>query len=255
AFFAESVEALPLAQLVHVPFSGWSTVIPLNGPPAPKSPSLAGVPPPQAAPPFAVPSDIPPFLEWAYASRPSQAGALVAAVRAVAGSEGMGGALVTILNGDADLGRNLVEISILGQMKTQAGLQYFTSLLSTPLPTTGTFTGDILAGAPLEQVNLVKRQARALDGLALMLTPQADTVILNAIATSASTMVVARAVHDFLFVHGPAGRATVSAMLPADEQILLDAIDVQAPAGSSYDVRLAAFLAKHPEVVPPPVTP
>ncbi|MGH7269238.1 MAG: hypothetical protein ACREJ3_02310, partial [Polyangiaceae bacterium] len=124
AFFAESVEALPLAQLVHVPFSGWSTVIPLDGPPPPKSPSLAGVPPPQAAPPLAVPSDIPPFLEWAYASRPSQAGALVAAVRAVAGNESMGGALVTILNGDGDLGRNLVEISILGEMKTQAGLQY-----------------------------------------------------------------------------------------------------------------------------------
>jgi hypothetical protein len=255
AFFAPSIELLPLGQIVHSPFMGWSTgVIPLQGPPPAQAPSLAALPPAQAQPPLQGASDLPAFLQWAYQSRPSQGRALMAAVQGVAGNESIGTALVTVLNNDTDLGTSLVELSILGQLKTQAGFQYLTSLLTTPIPTTGTMVGEY-GSMPLEAIDLVKRQARAVDGVALMLTPAADAALLQVIgSTQSDIMVVARAVHDFLFVHGSYARATLSALLPASEQILLDQVDVNAN-GASFDTRLQAYLTLHPEVVPPPVTP
>src|SRR5262249_53758456 len=160
-----------------------------------------------------------------------------------------GAAVVSILQNDQDLSRNLVGISMLGELKTQAGMTYFTNLLSTPLPAMGTFVSWY--GVPLEQITLSKLQARAVDGVAQMMTPDADALLLNVITNAQATVVKARAVHHYLYIHGPTGRATVSALLSPDQQIFMDRIDMVSPFGS-YDTRLAAYLALHPEVVPPP---
>jgi hypothetical protein len=223
------------------------------------SPISAPVVTTAAQPPLNGPSDVPAFLSWAYGSQPSQVDSARAAILAVQGNEAIAQAIVNVLTSDFDLGRNLVCIGILGELTTNAGLQYFTNLVNTPLPTTGTFGGfDGVAGVnqtiPLEAVALGMLQARAIDGLALLLNPTADAVILNAITTSQSNQVVAHAVHDYLWVHGAAGRATVAALLPAGSQILLDRIDVVASNGT-YSQRLATLLTQHPELVPPPVTP
>src|SRR5579862_7487678 len=93
-------------------------------------------------------------------------------------------------------------------------------------------------------------RARAIDGVALMVTPDADALMLNTISTTQATLVRARAVRSYLRVHGDAGRATVAALLPPEQQIFLDRIDVLRVA-QSYNDQLAAFLAKHPEVIPP----
>jgi hypothetical protein len=198
------------------------------------------------------------FLLWIYGSLPSQIDGARAAILGVQGNEAIAQAIVGILSVDTDIGRDLVGISVLGELRTQTGLQYLTTLVNTPLPTTGTFLGpdgpgSVNTATPQEAVSLGKIQCRALDGLALMLTPEADAVILGAITTSTSNQVVAHAVHDYVWVHGSAGRATVAALLPPGSGTLLDRIDVVA-SGSTYNQRLAALLAQHPELVPPPVT-
>jgi hypothetical protein len=193
-------------------------------------------------------ADVPSFLQWAYQSRPTQVGQLRSLIRAQIGSESIAAAIVTALNGDSDLGEDLVAISLLGELRTQAGFTYFKNLLQQPLPTTGTTISNW--GDPIEQVALVKLQARAIDGLAMMRSAPADAVILSTVSSTASIVVRARAVHDYLFIHGTSGRPVVSALLPSDQQILTDRLDVTA-SGQPYNTRLTAYLAKHPEVAPP----
>jgi hypothetical protein len=207
--------------------------------------------PPAPPPAFASASDAQPFLQWAYQSRPSQVDAARALILSQVGNESLAQAIVDIVSNDGDLGRNLVGLSVLGELKTNAGMQFFKNVLATPLPVSGTFVSWY--AVPVEQIALWKIQARAVDGVALMMTPEADTLLLDVIASSQATVVKARAVHDYLFIHGPAGRPKVSPLLSADQQILMDRIDMAGTPGS-YDARLAAFLALHPEVVPPPFT-
>src|SRR5262249_4369226 len=159
---------------------------------------------------------------------------------------------VNIINADDDLGRKLVDISVLGELKTNTGLQFFNNLIATPVPTTGTLVATDpgeTPGIPLEQVNLIKLQARAVDGLALMATPDAHAAILGLVSNATSNVVRARAVHHYIFLHGDDGRAKVLPLLPADLKILADRFDVMGPTGS-YNSRLANYLTQHPEVVP-----
>jgi hypothetical protein len=156
-----------------------------------------------------------------------------------------------MVNNDSDIGRNLIQISILGELRTQTGFQLFQTLLDTPLPTTGTFAKEYTI--PLEQIGLTQLQARAVDGIALMLIPAADAILLHTISTAQSNIVRARAVSDFLFIHGAYGRPAVSALLSPDQQILMDRFSV-AGSTTSYNDRLAAYLANHPEVMPPPIS-
>jgi len=253
AFFGQSLEFRPRTQVTHVPFSGWSTLIPLEGPSGPPIAPTLSLPAAEQPPPLNVADDVPSFLLWAYQARPSQLAAGRSIIQGAVGNESIAAAIVTAMGSDPDLGDNLVAISILGELRTQAGFNYFQTLVSTPLPTTGTFSTE-RGGMPLEAIALAKQQARAIDGLMLMLTPAADAAVLNAISTTTSYQVRARAVHDYLWVHGPSGRATVSALLTPDQQILMDRFDM-AGAAQSYDTRLATFLSQHPEVVPAPVTP
>jgi hypothetical protein len=182
---------------------------------------------------------------------PSQVDGARAAILAAQGNESIGQAIVDILNADSDLGRNLVAMSVLGELRTQAGLQFFTSLVNTPPPDAGPGPGSGFGTMPDQAVSLSMLQARAVDGLALMMSPESDAVLLNVIKTSQTNQVLARAVHDYMWVHGNAGRATVAALLDSQHQLLLDRIDVFA-SGSTYNQRLAAFLAKHPDMNPTP---
>ena len=246
AFFAASLDVDANNTVVHVPFGGWSTAIPNQGSNVKKNPILARGPetPPPA---LSQASDVPAFLAWAYGSLPDQIGDLRRLIRAQDGNESIGAAIVTAINSDADVGENLVAISLLGETRTQAGFKYFSTLLGQPLPTTGTTFG--LYGDPAEWIALAKLQARAVDGLAMMRTVAADLVILGAIKNSQSIIVRSRAVNAYLFIHGADGRAAVSALLSADEQILMDRLYV-ASSGQSFDARLSAYQTAHPEVVP-----
>jgi hypothetical protein len=213
------------------------------------APFPAPTPTPQPQPPLSTAADVPVFLQWTYTSLPSQVDGGRAAILAVQGNEAIAQAIVNVLNNDPDLGHNLVAISVLGELRTQTGLQFFTNLLNTA-PPTGTSLGSGFGTMPSAAVSLSMLQARAVDGLALMTSSAADALILNVIQTSTFSQVVARAVHDYLWVHGADGRTKLAALLDSQHQILLDRIDVYA-SGSTYNQRLAAFFAKHPDMNPP----
>jgi hypothetical protein len=251
AFFAQALEIRSRTQVAHAPFARWSSAIPLAGS-AQSVPALA-LGAAQPPPPLDGAGDVPTFLTWAYQARPSQVDAGRAIILGASRNEGVAAAIVAALGNDGDLGRILVGMSVLGELRTQAGMQYFLSVLATPLPTTGTVVGEQgtgPGGVPAEQITLAKLQARAVDGLSLMLSTDADTAVRNVISTTTSNLVRSRAIHDYLFVHGAAGRATLAALLAPDQQIFLDRIDVSS-ATAPYNTRLAAYLAKHPEVVSP----
>jgi hypothetical protein len=217
------------------------------------NPDLSGLAPAVPLPPLSSASDVPAFLQWAYGSRKSQIPSARAIIANANRSESIGQAIVDILQNDTDLGRNLVGISVLGELRTQAGMTFFTNLLATPLPTSGTPSQD-LSGLPDDYIAASKRQARAVEAASLMFTPASDQLLLSVIGSTQSNLVRARAIHQYLWVHGPAGRAAVSALLSADQKILLDQFDVAGGPGT-YDERLANYLALHPEIVPPPFAP
>jgi hypothetical protein len=168
-------------------------------------------------------------------------------VLAAAGNEAIAGAIVSSLAADPDLGRDLVDISVLVELRTQTGFQYFQALLNAPAPTTSTFYGEY--PGPVEGHELEKLQARAIDGVAFMMNAASDALLLSTLAATTSNTVRARIVHDYLWIHGPGGRETISAILSTDQQILLDRMEVG--GRQPFDTRLAAYLALHPEVIPP----
>jgi hypothetical protein len=247
SFFAQSLEVRPRLPVVHVAFGSWATAIPLQGS-SKVTPVVISVPAPVPPPPLGGPADVPAFLAWANGSQPGQVDDGRAVILGAVGNEAIAAAIVAAINADPDLGDNLVAMSVLGELRTNTGFNFFSALATAPLPATDAgVTAETSPGDP--NAGFMKRQARAVDGLTLMMTPAADNLVLNVISTAQSNLVRARAVYDYLFVHGADGRATVAALLPPDQQILLDRFNTQR---GPYNARLAAYLAKHPEVLPPP---
>jgi len=100
-------------------------------------------------------------------------------------------------------------------------------------------------------------QIAAASGLGFMLTADADSAVLNAVAKSPSISVRSEAVLTYLYNRGDNvdRRRLLSQYIRPGEAILMDRV-VRQPEDSNatFDAKLSAFLALHPEVMPPNYT-
>src|ERR1019366_2742108 len=126
------------------------------------------------------------FISWASGSAVSQAGQAQAAIAAAQGNADIANALVAEMNlsDPSQLDRNLVVMSILGELQSSIGEAFFTSVVNTPLPVQAPpQSQDELLGVSTGPAIL---QAKAIDGLAFMGTPTAKAQVLNQVANSPS---------------------------------------------------------------------
>jgi len=149
-----------------------------------------------------------------------------------------------------DHSRALVTLGLLGEMKSAAGEACFREFLAMPLPTQGT----VVEGEILEQKALASLQAKAVDGLAYLRTPQADEEVLHIVREHPSRAVRAEAINAYLWNHGDSEEAkqTLRKHTREGEQIFVDRVRWNSgEKGESFNRKLEAFLKAHPEVIPP----
>jgi len=150
----------------------------------------------------------------------------------------------------------LVEVSMLGVMKTPAGTQALKNIVHMTVPTTGTCVRqEPGAGCnPVERQYVLGLQAKAIDGLAFLRTSEGDAEVLAAVANGANPTVQARAVMAYLSNHGAtsANKAMLAGLLPANRQYLVDrVIKDQTTNKDVFNQQLHDFYTNHPELNTP----
>jgi hypothetical protein len=164
------------------------------------------------------------------------------------------------VNPSGHLNDILVELSMLGKMKTAPGTQTLKAVVNMPLPTSGTCVRQDGNGSAcdLREAQYVRElQSKAIDGLAFLRSADGDAAVLAAVSGTNPTL-QARAVMAYLWNHGAtdANRATLAALLPADRQFLVDRfIKDSSMTVASYNQAMTDFYTKHPELVPPAPSP
>jgi hypothetical protein len=230
----------------------------------PERPPVTGDTPPPVA--VAPPVPIPPlggtgaaaiasamvFVDWAMGARASQIGEARKVAKAAAGNAEIVQALIQqidMLNLDGWL-RYLVTMSVLGEMQTAAGADFFTSVVDLPLPA----GADEVEGhrAKPAAFRLGALQIKAVDGLAFMRTTTSNAKLLSVIASHPLAAVRHEAIRAWLDNNGPTPELT--AAVQPDDQIELDrfvSVSEKDP-NFQFDNALAAYLAKHPSPGNPP---
>jgi hypothetical protein len=150
----------------------------------------------------------------------------------------------------------LVELSMLGQMKTAAGTQVLRNIARMPLPTTGTCIAQEPGGTcdVVQREYVIGLQGKAIDGLAFLRSTEGDAEVLAAVANNANPTVQARAVLAFLANRGATAfnRALVAGLLPVGRKHLVDRF-VKDPnmSAAAFSQALNNFYTLHPEMVAP----
>jgi len=97
-------------------------------------------------------------------------------------------------------------------------------------------------------------QSKAIDGLGYMQTADADNAVLSTVAKNPSIVVRSEAIITYLYNRGdtPDRRQLLAPYVRPGESILLDRV-VRDPeeSNAAFDNKLATFLSKHPEAIPP----
>jgi hypothetical protein len=192
------------------------------------------------------------FIDWASGARASQVVAARAVIRGAAANSDVAQALINEVNTN-DLGswvRYLVTLSILGEMQTVAGEDFFLHIVDLPLPA----DPDAIAGHGLRSPSfpLIGLQVKAVDGLAFMRTPRSNAKLLQIMSQHPSRTVRVEAIRAYLD-HGGARADVLAAALPA-ERIVADSFQhaSETDPSASFDDQLDAYLAQHPSVGNPP---
>jgi hypothetical protein len=154
----------------------------------------------------------------------------------------------------------LIELSMLGTMKTAAGTQVLKNIIHMPVPTTGICVRqEPGAGCDLvERQYILGLQAKAIDGLAFLRTAEGDAEVLAAVANGANPTVQARAVMAYLSNHGftSANKAMLAGMLPANRQFLVDRIVKDSnTSADAFNQALSGFYTTHSELAAKPTAP
>ena len=150
----------------------------------------------------------------------------------------------------SDHSRVLIALSVLGEMQSPQSEVCLPQLVQLPLPTTGT----VVEGEILEQTALATLQAKAIEALAYRKTANADNEVLRAVAQHPSRVVRAAAINAYLWNHGdsPEAKRALSRYVRKGEEIFLDRIRREpGEKAASFNRKLKAFLAAHPELRPP----
>ena len=142
------------------------------------------------------------------ASNGPQRSTVVADLQVLAAYPGFPDALAadtqTRINPQAPLNNILVELSMLGTMKTAPGTQTLKSVVQMPLPTTGTCVRqDPGSGCDLREAQYLRHVSpRAIDGLAFLKSSDGDALVLAAVSDDSNPTLQARAVMAYLWNHG-----------------------------------------------------
>jgi hypothetical protein len=150
-----------------------------------------------------------------------------------------------------DHSRALLVLSLLGEMRNEAGAQCLGRFLELPFPKTGTkVDGEII-----EQTALGELQAKAVDGLAYFNTKGTDELVLRAARAHPSIIVRAEAIEAYLWNHRDQqaeARRTLTQYVRKGEEIYLDRVRRDTGEGAeSFNAKLEQFLKAHPEAIPP----
>jgi hypothetical protein len=152
-----------------------------------------------------------------------------------------------------DHSRALVTLGLLGEMKGAAGEACFREFLAMPLPTQGT----VVEGEIVERTALASLQAKAVDGLAYLRTPQADEEVLRLAREHPSRVVRAEAINAYLWNHGDSEEAKQALRKRAreDEAIFVDRVRWNTgEKAESFNRKLEVFLKAHPDAIAPAPT-
>lgn len=154
----------------------------------------------------------------------------------------------------ADVGRSLVILAILGEMRTpdaEKQLSAFLALQAKP-------SGVVVDGADTAVAGLGMLQSKAVDGLAYQGSKSADKLVLTLAAQHPDIAVRSEAMVAYLHNHGntEAARKAVLAAVRPDEARYVDRV-VKLPSDDiqAFDQKVAAYLAAHPEAIPPKPVP
>jgi hypothetical protein len=258
ALFGSSVTLGLGTTVIFTPFEAWQGLVNDNTDQAGLAPPpvlvLGGLTPPPAlgGTGAAAPAAAHNFISWASGSAVSQAGQAQAAIAAAQGNADIANALVAEMNlsDPSQLDRNLVVMSILGELQSSNGEAFFTSVVNTPLPVQAPpQSQDELLGVSTGPAIL---QAKAIDGLAFMGTPTAKAQVLNQVANSPSPHVRAEGILAYINDNGAQGRADVLNVIRPEDEIVLDWYPHVSETDSiPIDTKLQTYLSKHPEAVIP----
>jgi len=149
-----------------------------------------------------------------------------------------------------DHSRALIVLSILGEMRSSTGEECLKRFMRLPWPQ----EGRMVDGEIIEQTSLGTLQAKAIDGLAYLHNESGDAEVLRAVASHPSRIVRAEAISAYLWNHqnSAESRAALARSVRRGEEIFLDRVRREPGENKeSFNRRLKAYLAAHPELVPP----
>ncbi len=192
------------------------------------------------------------FISWASLSAPSEREDARREIAAAASNPEIVRSVIEDVRSSyqEDHGRALIGLAILGEMRGSDGERFFREFVRMPLPREGT----VVEGEILEQTALATLQAKAVEGLAFLRTPEADAEVMRLAGEHESIIVRAEAISAYLWNHGDTdeARKALAPHVRPEERILLDRVRrVSGESAESFDGKLKAFLAAHPEAVPP----
>lgn len=150
----------------------------------------------------------------------------------------------------SDHSRALIALSLVGESRSRYGEECLIRFVKQPLPEKGT----IVEGEILERTALATLQAKAIDGLAYLKKQSTDRFVIEAAGTHPARIVRAEAIAAYLWNHqySAEARKKLLANIHESERIFLDRIvRVKGEKGESFNRKLAEYLKKHPEVIPP----
>jgi len=149
-----------------------------------------------------------------------------------------------------DYSRTLLVLAIIGEMKNELGAKYLLDFVHKPLPEKGT----IIDGEIIERTLQEMLQAKAVDGLAYMRSPEWDAQVKRVIGSHPSRAVRAEAINAFMWNHGDSREAhrELSERVSKEDLILLDRVRrLSGDSAEVFNSKLEAFLKMHPQVIPP----
>lgn len=248
AFFASSITLGAGVVVQHESFGSWDDLPTIEGERRGPLPTIQtrvsnGPPPVLDSTPQAAQR----FIDWLVNSSkgdlPAARSALHQAPDKVALTANLAQQFSAIRRTDAT--RATLILNAIGSLATPAAEVFFTSLLNEPLPAASGISLDAV-----QKVRLLERyQAAAVHGLAFLHSSTADTLLKSVMRNHASAQIRAEAVRTFLFQNPDTNRAELAALLSPNEGALVDRFENRSIDGSSsFDERLAAYLAKHPQL-------
>ena len=220
-------------------------------------------------PPLETAADVAAFVEWVAGSAVEEREDGRAVIEKAAGNAEVVRALIGEIEATqgTDHSRALIALAILGEMKNPLGAEFLFEFATRPLPREGT----LVEGEILEQTAQAMLQAKATHGLAYLRTKRGDDMVLSLLEGHPSRVVRAEAISSYLWNQGdsPDAKARVAAVIKkrlaripnpteADRLEYLFIDRVRRVAGEPAEIfnrKLAAYLARYPEAIPPDPAP